>query len=368
MATTPSLGELLKLGSAALNKLRAEGKLPLDFTGATLTRVFCANANLSALELTGSEWERCELSKVVFRDADLSNAYFHGGRLDDCDFTGANLEGATFEKVRLGRCDFTGARGLDEVELNDVTMHDVIGLEEEDDEDEDDDDESDALVHLRDRLPKGFRRLPLDALLAEASKVVKVETGAKGTEADVQALETALGTKFPADYRAFLMRFGHMKIIGNTDYTFGYLDVFGLPDLEKARQAYLAEFAKYGFDPKWLDARSTDELPAKPTGSIAQRRVALRDALKLADVHMKRFFGDPHDQMRIAYQFMIPVMATPDELHTSVDCVGPDTQMYTVAIKDRAIEAPSGTFTSRLLEHLENVVVGEGKRPVPGAK
>ena len=30
--------------------------------------------------LIGSEWEACDLSKLNFREADLSNAYFHGGQ------------------------------------------------------------------------------------------------------------------------------------------------------------------------------------------------------------------------------------------------------------------------------------------------
>ena len=77
----------------------------------------------------GSEWERCDLSKVSFRDTDLSNAYFHGGRLQDCDFRGANLEGATFEKLKLLRCDFTGAQGLDELEFDEVDMDRVVGLD-----------------------------------------------------------------------------------------------------------------------------------------------------------------------------------------------------------------------------------------------
>jgi hypothetical protein len=87
---------------------------------------------LSGLTLIGSEWEKCDLSKVSFRDADLSNSYFHGGRLQDCDFRGANIEGATFEKLKLLRCDFTGAKGLEEVEFDDCDMDRVVGLDGED--------------------------------------------------------------------------------------------------------------------------------------------------------------------------------------------------------------------------------------------
>ena len=68
---------------------------------------------------------------MSFRDTDLSNAYFHGGRLQDCDFRGANLDGATFERLKLLRCDFSGAQGLESLELDDVDMDRVHGLDGE---------------------------------------------------------------------------------------------------------------------------------------------------------------------------------------------------------------------------------------------
>ena len=128
MPKQPSIEELLKSGSKQWNLLRKDGKVPLDHTGATFPQLFSANADLSGLVLIGSEWEKCDLSKVSFRDTDLANSYFHGGRLQDCDFRGANLEGATFEKLKLLRCDFTGAKGLEELELDDVDMDRVVGL------------------------------------------------------------------------------------------------------------------------------------------------------------------------------------------------------------------------------------------------
>ncbi|NVI99823.1 pentapeptide repeat-containing protein [Myxococcus sp. AM009] len=131
MAKAPSIEKLLQSGSAEWNRMRKSGQVATDHTGATFTQLFSANTDLSGLGLIGSEWDRCDLSKVNFRDADLSNAYFHGGRLQDCDFRGANLEGATFEKLKLLRCDFTGAKGLDDVELDDVDMDRVVGLDGE---------------------------------------------------------------------------------------------------------------------------------------------------------------------------------------------------------------------------------------------
>ncbi|MFY2563920.1 pentapeptide repeat-containing protein [Corallococcus terminator] len=131
MPKAPSIEQLLQNGSAEWNRLRKGGQVPTEHTGATFTQLFSANADLSGLDLTGSEWEKCDLSKINFRDTDLTNAYFHGGRLQDCDFRGANLEGANFEKLKLLRCDFTGAKGLDEVEMDDVDMDRVVGLDGE---------------------------------------------------------------------------------------------------------------------------------------------------------------------------------------------------------------------------------------------
>lgn len=132
MAKQVSIEDLLKSGSKQWNQLRKDNKVPLDHTGATFPQLFSANADLSGLTLIGSEWEKCDLSKVTFREADLSNAYFHGGRLQDCDFRGANLEGATFERLKLLRCDFTGATGLEEAEFDDCDMDRVVGLDGED--------------------------------------------------------------------------------------------------------------------------------------------------------------------------------------------------------------------------------------------
>jgi hypothetical protein len=132
MAKQVSIEELLKNGSKQWNQLRKDNKVPLDHTGATFPQLFSANADLSGLTLIGTEWEKCDLSKVSFRETDLSNAYFHGGRLQDCDFRGCNLEGATFEKLKLLRCDFTNARGIEAAEFDDCDMDRVVGLDGED--------------------------------------------------------------------------------------------------------------------------------------------------------------------------------------------------------------------------------------------
>ncbi len=128
MAKNLTIETLLQNGSAAWNKLRKDGKVPLDHTGATFKNLFSAGADLSGLVLIGTEWDSCDLSKLNFRETDLSNAYFHGGQLQDCDLREANLEGATFERVKLLRCDFTGARGTENLELDSVHLDRVLGL------------------------------------------------------------------------------------------------------------------------------------------------------------------------------------------------------------------------------------------------
>src|SRR4029078_2679603 len=122
MPKTLRIEELLKNGSTEWNRAPKSGTVSTDPTGATFETLFSANTDLSGLVLVGSEWDRCDLSKVSFRDTDLSNAYFHGGRLPDCDFRGANRDGATFERLKLLRCDFSGAQGLEALELDDVDM------------------------------------------------------------------------------------------------------------------------------------------------------------------------------------------------------------------------------------------------------
>jgi hypothetical protein len=113
--------------------------------------------------------------------------------------------------------------------------------------------------------------------------------------------------------------------------------------------------AKLG--PKWLEEKTGDAITGP--GTLAQRKTKMRNALQLGDGHMKRFYGDRHDSMRIVYQYMIPIMAAPDGLISMAECVGPDAQMYTVSVEKRQIEAPSRTFGDRFLENLENLVIGE---------
>jgi Pentapeptide repeats (8 copies) len=354
MSKATSLDALLKRGSSEFAKLRESGALPTDFTGATLVRLFCANANLSGLDLTGTEWEKCELSKVDFRNADLSNAYFHGGKLEDCDFTGANVDGATFEKIKLTRCDFTEVLGRDELQQSDVIARDVIGLDDDDDALEEDDD---GFIHLRELLPKGFRRMALSDLLDAASKHVTVKRGDGAPDDEVQALEARLFAKFPADYRAFLKTFGTLRVASDIEHEQGALEVYGMDTLEPAHKQFRAALALPNLGPKWLEEKTGDAITGP--GTLAQRKTKMRNALQLGDVHMKRFLGDRHDAMRIVHQYMVPIMAAPGELATMAECIGPDAQMYTVSAEKRQIEAPSRTFGDRFLENLENLVVGE---------
>ena len=130
MSRSPTLDVILRSGSAAWNALRKSGTAPLDHTGATMTQLFCADADLSGVSLVGTELDNCELNGIDFRNADLTNAYFHHCRIRDCRFEAAKLANASFEKLRLVRCSFVGAEGLDSLELEEADMDDVEGLEE----------------------------------------------------------------------------------------------------------------------------------------------------------------------------------------------------------------------------------------------
>ena len=78
MAKAPSIEDLLKRGSKEWNTLKSKGAVPMDHTGATFAQLFSANADLSGVTLIGTEWEKCDLSKVSFKDADLKDAINKG--------------------------------------------------------------------------------------------------------------------------------------------------------------------------------------------------------------------------------------------------------------------------------------------------
>lgn len=121
-----SLAQWLAQGTPKFNALRAQGKVPIDQSGSTLSQLFFARADLSKLDLSNAEFDECTVSDSDLRGVDLTGAYVHGGRYERCDFRGAQLAGATFEHVEFVECDFTGALGLDDLELDDVTGLGVV--------------------------------------------------------------------------------------------------------------------------------------------------------------------------------------------------------------------------------------------------
>ena len=353
MAKTPSIETLLRKGSVIWNAKRFAGDIARDQTGATIESVSISRADLSSLELVGTEWANCELYAANFQESDLSNAYFHGGRLEHCNFQGADLSGATFEDIQLVRCDFSGARGLDAIELEEVEMHEVEGLGASTESSS-----RDGLIRLGDRLPKGYHAMSLEQLVAAVKKIAQVNIGAGGTDAEVTALEAACGgATGPADYRAFLTTFGHLEIEANADYGFGTLHVFGLGTLEGARQRYADAFKEWAYPEGWLEQRIE---PVFDSRSLEQKRERLADTLKLSESDVANIIGDDLDAMRIAYRGMVPVIATPDEFHRVVKAIGPGGKLYTVSIKERDVESPRGTFTAQLMKAIEQVVVGVG--------
>ena len=334
MTNAPSIDELLRCGAREWNQRRSAGEVPRDHTGATLKQIFSAGANLSELILVGTEWEDCELAKVSFRDADLSNAYFHGGVLVDCNFTGANLDGATFENMKLVRCDFSFAQGLDNLELTSIETKQVEGLPDPD-------------LRPAIRASGSAQTTSIEDIVARFSTFAEVEVGTGATEAEVERLEAALATTFPADYRAFLMHFGQLRV--EDEHAFS---VFGIPDLEDVRDAFRAEFDRWIPDERWREVSPPEVLSAE----CLAKRAELRETLRLPEAHVQGVVGDMYDMLRIAYEHMVPVMGDPDELHHVVECIGPGGRIYSVSIKGAEVNPPRGTFTSRFSKRLEAAV------------
>jgi hypothetical protein len=343
------LESLLKRGSAEFNKLRKAGQIPREHTGATITQVDGARLDLSGLALVGTEWDDCELEQATFAGADLSNAYFHGGALRDCDFQGANLSGATFEEVKLSRCDFTGAQGLEELELEKVDLHECRGLEEH---------EADADVP--EGFPASYRRLPLEELVAIAAKLTRVKTGRGATDAEIRGLETELGVPFPGDYRAFLQRFGQLRVGDER----GFL-VFGLDDLVRARARFREFFEEWHRVPEgWLEKPVVrpalpkieffKPLPGQVEPTLEEKRRRLRDELGLEDAEVTPFFDDVHDRLRIAYRFMVPIIAPAEEFHRYAECLAPNGRWYQASVKEADITPSREGFTGLFLRYIDS--------------
>ena len=61
------------------------------------------------LDLRGAELSAMDLSGANFQGADLRDAVFSGSQLRNADFRGADLRGALFDEARLDLTDFRGA-------------------------------------------------------------------------------------------------------------------------------------------------------------------------------------------------------------------------------------------------------------------
>lgn len=99
-----------------------------EVSGETFKSVSCGRIDLSAVDLSNTEFEDCLLSGIRFDGADLSGAYFHGSTLMECSLAGANLDGASFDGCVLKQVDLAGAvltgTELSGTELADCTIAD----------------------------------------------------------------------------------------------------------------------------------------------------------------------------------------------------------------------------------------------------
>lgn len=74
-----------------------------------------SGANLSAANLVGGQFLRCNLSHVSFAQANLDGAEFDNCILDDADFRGANLRAAKITAKSLNGARFGASRSLGRV-------------------------------------------------------------------------------------------------------------------------------------------------------------------------------------------------------------------------------------------------------------
>lgn len=344
---TISLEDALRKGGAELKKLRRSKQLAVAHVGATLVDIKLAGGDLSGLQLIGTEWEGCVFEGTSFVNADLSNCLIHRGVFLGCDFTGTDFSGASIEHALFSRCNFSGVKGWDTVEQDDVELDQVHGLSPPPRRER----VPGEPLSLPDKLPN-YYELPLEQLVDRIAEHATVTRGALASDADIARLEATFEIAFPDDYRRFLQTIGQLTIVGDPSYGFGTLEVYGSANLEQMRERWRAEFEQW-CGPGWADF-SPDGPAADPDA-----REKLRDELALEDEYIAAFQDDGYDMLRIAHRYMVPIMATPDELHRVATCAGPGGRLYTVSIKDNEIEPPRGTFLSRLLDHLEGLIVAD---------
>jgi hypothetical protein len=166
------------------------------------------------------------------------------------------------------------------------------------------------------------------------------ERGAPVPEDAIREVEARLGTSFPADYRTFLQTFGSLHVSG-----MGEFKVFALDELEQLRADWRAEFDR------WAAAGWRDVPPAaEPSPDVVEKRGKLQRRLGLREEHLRNVVGDAFDELRVAYETMVPILADHDSFHHVAVCVGPSRRIYAVSIKGYEIEtpSPSQTFASKL--------------------
>ncbi|MFT3711641.1 MAG: pentapeptide repeat-containing protein [Archangium sp.] len=116
-----ALHDELRRGPAAFNARRKAGEIPTDQSGATLSHLFFAKVDLSAFDLSNSEFDSCTVGGVDFRGASLEGAFLHDGRFEKCDFRGAKFDGASLERIEFVDCVFDELIDLASIELLEVS-------------------------------------------------------------------------------------------------------------------------------------------------------------------------------------------------------------------------------------------------------
>ena len=108
MSLRKELIRAIKSGDmASIEALRANPEA-LSLEGETFTDLHIAVLDLSAFELTNTEWESCIFDRVTLQEVNADGAYFNGCTFHGCTLQQISLEGASFDGCIFRRSKLAG--------------------------------------------------------------------------------------------------------------------------------------------------------------------------------------------------------------------------------------------------------------------
>lgn len=345
---------------ASWNALGADR--PRNLSGATLHDLDLSGADLCDVDLSTAELQRCRLVGSNLSGADLSGAWLSRCVLRDCDLAGAQLS-----DLALDGCERAGNRGL-EVALGLASLE-VDGASVELPTVDHGQHNAD-LLHYAEVLPAGFGLMNWAERLDHLGQWATIDRGPTLDDAAIATLQHDLGLVLPADLCTFLREVGRLTVQGSAGYAFGRVTVFGT-DLREARGQLRNHIDDWGGD-RPSDWRSQPvpqlevELPPlftssrrRPEPTLEDKRARLLRKLKLTPEELPVFHDDLHDEMRVAWSHMVPLVDAGEDLHRRADCLGPRQRVYVVSAKGWSVDPPLGSFTQSVFEALGGLILGE---------